>query len=120
MSVFHFSVLSFFFSRLFNQSYVWLLYHSRQLIWMLWRNVCLVWNGVVLSPKVLATVLCFAVQMVDAQKEKNAALTGVVTIACLLVSTESANLANQHRLPALIFTKKMFSTNRIFKIHTQG
>ena len=51
---------------------------------------CLVWNRVVLNPAALATVLCFAVQMVDAQKEKNAALTGVVTIACLLVSTESA------------------------------
>ena len=44
----------------------------------------------VLSPAV-ASVLSFAVYVVDAQEEKYAALTGAVTNACLLVSTESAS-----------------------------
>ena len=58
---------------------------------MLFRNVCLVWTGDALSPALLASVLSFAVSMVDAQDEKYAALTGAVTNACLLlVSIESA------------------------------
>ena len=44
----------------------------------------------VLSPAV-ASVLSFVVYVVDAQEEKYAALTGAVTNACLLVSTESAS-----------------------------
>ena len=39
--------------------------------------------------------------MVDAHKEKNAALTGVVTIACLLVSTESATPILNHSVETL-------------------
>ena len=59
---------------------------------MLWRNVCFVWTGDALSPAVLASVLSFAVWVVDAQEEKYAALTGAVTNACLLlVSIESAS-----------------------------
>ena len=58
---------------------------------MLWRNVCLVWTGDALSPALLASVLSFAVQMVDAQQDKYAATTGAVTNACLLVSIESAS-----------------------------
>jgi len=56
---------------------------------MLWRNESFSFLPV-LSPAV-ASVLSFAVYVVDAQEEKYAALTGAVTNACLLVSTESAS-----------------------------
>mmetsp|Transcript_61748 Transcript_61748/g.97892 ORF Transcript_61748/g.97892 Transcript_61748/m.97892 type:complete len:82 (-) Transcript_61748:193-438(-) len=56
-------------------------------IWMLWRNESLVGSFVLIaapSPAVLASVLSFAVYVVDAQEEKYAALTGAVTNACPL------------------------------------
>jgi len=44
----------------------------------------------------------------------------LISLKFFFIFTLPTLLANQHRLPALIFTKNMFSTNRIFKIHTQG
>ena len=63
LSVYHFSALSFS-SRLINRSYVWLLYHSRQSIWMLWRN-----EGFYVLPVLslaVASVLSFVVYVEDA------------------------------------------------------
>ena len=56
---------------------------------MLWRN-----EGFYVLPVLslaVASVLSFVVYVEDAWEEKYAALTGAVTNACLLVSTESAS-----------------------------